>query len=204
MMTDSPTSPQPGLSGKLVVGLLGLCGVVALVGAFLWQNSQSNRLREFWGPAGVEALRTAESGEAFRLEPAAEASGETISVGNRHWRPIERRPIIRSINTPLTFARRTMLYDLTFEWDEPVPSDCPPDYQWALRFQNDSGTWTMLFDLDSQRPLELARCAQMIHVESGRSLPISVSGNDLLRDIFRESFAERDPELTREIFGEGQ
>ncbi len=196
MMTDSPDGVTRGVSGKLSVLFLLLCGLAAAVGTYLWQSSQTAQARAYWGTTGAQVLRTAEAAEAWRLEPAEDSDddADTVTWGDRRWRIVERKPIVRGVGTTLTFARRTLVYDHTFRWTEPLDPTCPPAAQWALRFDSEHGPWTLLFDLEPGVPPAEADCARLVHVEGDRALRLTRGGLRLLRDAFAEGFDPERPE----------
>lgn len=151
--------------GKLVVALMLLAaGALALVS--LWYHHQTTRRTiALWGAESAALI----GGTAFerdlratvlRLDPVGDASSEgtplqTVSVGEERYAIALEKDVTQV--SGLGNVRRVLVEDRSYVWDaheQPVGragSAAPPAWRYALRFQADGASATVIFSANFRR-----------------------------------------------------
>lgn len=137
-------------SGKLVV--LSIFAVaIAMAGFALWWNwGQGRRSLEFWGTDGGLAIRDAKQVQLLKLKPLASEMGkksnESLAIDSHRWEIVGTKDVTGVHG--LVHARHAFLEDASFRWEEPLPI-VGPEWQYAVRFQDETGHTTISLDLKS-------------------------------------------------------
>lgn len=158
-----PDSPQNEVRLFAAPGRYAIIAIAAVAiggAAFNWyyQRQLHRRSLKLWGTQIAQLIVRAPHVEALRLVRSDDADGElaaapadTITVGGRVWRVVERRQIDSPDDAPgSSHVRRSLVNDRSFDWQAP-PDDCRPDWQYALRFRDEAQTQTIVLDLRCRR-----------------------------------------------------
>jgi hypothetical protein len=126
----------------LVIALAGT-GLVAASVAVWYQHRQTRRALDLWGPAVAQRIERAPTIELVVLEGGRVNSGTT--EGALHVEPA----VDISRAAGVLHFRRSLLQDANFVWDaEKAPAMSSSDWDYAVRFSDEEGSVTIMFDLD--------------------------------------------------------
>lgn len=150
-MSDAPSDPASGISGKYVIVLLLVLGLAGAAGAG-WYFMQSERQARDWlMPANAELVLKGERVTLMRLSESnpgdRQRLSETLLVDTLAMAVVRRVDI--SDAEALPSIRRLLLKDASYDWSG-APDNCQPCWPFALRFtdENLDRSTTILLDFD--------------------------------------------------------
>jgi len=142
--------------GKLVIVVMVTVGLV--LASFAWWNrwSRSQRVITHWGPQAATVIRKGEIVELLWLGDID--SADTHNLVALTGKP---RKIVQHMNITkaagLIHARHQLLQDGAFNWEQPRPAGCKPQWNMAIRFVRGQEVATVVLDFHCQRALLLER-----------------------------------------------
>ena len=183
---DAASNLIEGKYAILVVFLLGLLGAV---GSW-WYHSQLQRQSiAFWGAQNAALIQRAPHVDFMQLEPAETAASsdaaETLKIGGRPYLVVRR--VDGSRTSGLIHLRHSLVQDGSFNWSSPL-SDCQPDWQYALRFEDAGASVTVALDFS---------CDQLLALDMDKQISLQPMAKGL-KEFIRAQFAERADERPSE------
>jgi hypothetical protein len=147
--------------GKLVVVVMFVTAIG--MGGYAWwhQYQGGRRCAEFWGTRAMVIVRYAPRTEFFSLIPIDKATNQdaaskrpTPTISTQATAPpvvIDGQQYISmnykhiSAAPGLVHARHVLVDDSSFVWNS-SPDECQPQWEFLLRFTDDAGQVTVVFD----------------------------------------------------------
>jgi hypothetical protein len=135
--------------GTLVtLSILGL-GLALAALSLSVRYRAGDRALAFWTPPVAVLIARAPQAELWKLADKPRPGGPLrppVSDGDRVWHAQALFELAKSGG--FSHARHALLEDASFAWDAAPPAG-PPDWQYALRLENEGQQSVVLFDLES-------------------------------------------------------
>ncbi|HEY1066512.1 MAG TPA: hypothetical protein VGE52_10400 [Pirellulales bacterium] len=152
------------MDGRRIVWGLVAFGVLAAAGAWLWHYSQVAQAREFWGPANIDLLHSAETVKAWRLDspdaaPENRPSTRLIFDG-KTYATLGERDLLKT--SGFDYVRRALAQDFCYIWDA-TPDVGAANWTHVVEFRKGDAKLTIVFDLKSHvlKALETGKAVVM-------------------------------------------
>ena len=134
---------KPDVQGKLVI--ISIFGVAIAMSIYAWWHNihTGNQVIEFFGVEDATRLRHADSIELLTID--TDAQGQVNERFNTSAGPSSVRSKQNITNAPgMVHLRHMFIQDHTYRWDQGV-TELPPNWAFALRFKDSTGTTTLVF-----------------------------------------------------------
>ena len=136
-----------------------------------WHGFQRGRQSlEFWGEEAALSIRYGEKVAIWNLVPAGELEAGGLEIDGNRFLVSTKRDISKTRG--LVHARHALIEDASFVQFDP-PSDCRPEWVFALHFDGRYGKATIAFD---------AACDQVQLLSGGRRARLT----EALADAFQQ------------------
>jgi hypothetical protein len=185
LAADGDDAASNLIEGKYAILVVFLLGLLGAVGSW-WYHSQLQRQAiAFWGTQNAALIQRAPHVDFMQLEPAETAASgnaaETLKIGGRPYLIVRR--IDGSRTSGLIHLRHSLVQDGSYNWSLPL-SDCRPDWQYALRFEDAGASATVALDFS---------CGQLLALDMDKQLSIQPMAEGL-EEFMTVQFGERPAE----------
>jgi hypothetical protein len=135
--------------GKLAILAMFALGILAAVLSLLYLRQLGQRAQQFWGTPAARRILHAPRVEALLLEPTqGQATPPRLQFDGRSYHVLARADASQARG--LLNIRRGLLTDASYQWEEPIRRQ-EVTWQYALVFQQEGSTATLLFSFDPPR-----------------------------------------------------